>query len=149
MARRRYTATQKAEAVAAATLTSAQAAAESTGIPRTTLTQWLDRPEYVALRQKTRDDVADRMWAVIQVGVEEVVKGLVGDAPLRDKAVALGVIYDKHALLTGGATARSENRDITGSLADADIAGAIRAAQDLVGAGHDRAPQEAEVSPEG
>lgn len=149
MERRRYTKAQKAEAVAAATLTSAKAAAESTGIPRTTLTYWLDQPEFVSLRQKTRDDVADRMWVVIQIGVEEVVKGLIGDAPLRDKAVALGVIYDKHALLTGGATARSENRDITGSLADADIAGAIRAAQALVGAGHDRAPQEAEVPSEG
>jgi hypothetical protein len=127
--RRRYTKGQKAEAVAAATLSSVEAAAERMGIPRTTIIYWLDQPEFVELRQKTRDQVADRMWAAIQVGVEEVAKGLTSDAPLRDKSVALGVLYDKHALLTGGATGRTESRDITGTLSDGDLTAALREAE--------------------
>lgn len=133
--RRRYTKTQKAEAVAAATLTSVLGAAKARGIPRETLRDWIDQPEYANLRHKTRDEVADQMWTGIQVGLREVIAGLSGDAPLRDKSVALGILYDKHALLTGGATTRSENRDLTGTLSDADITDAIRVASDLVAAG--------------
>ncbi len=132
--RRRYTKAQKAEAVAAATISSTEAAAESLGIPRTTIAYWLDQPEFVALRQKTRDQVAEAMWSAIQLGLDEVAKGLRGEAPLRDKATALGILYDKHALLTGGATGRTESRDITGSLADADIIAAIREAEQATGA---------------
>jgi hypothetical protein len=132
--RRRYTKAQKAEAVAAATISSTEAASESLGIPRTTIAYWLDQPEFVALRQKTRDQVAEAMWSAIQLGLDEVAKGLRGEAPLRDKATALGILYDKHALLTGGATGRTESRDITGSLADADIIAAIREAEQATGA---------------
>ena len=128
---RRYTKAQKAEAVAAATLSNTAAAAEELGIPENTIRYWLDSPEFVELRTKTRDEVGERLWSAIQVGIDEVAKGLRSDAPLRDKATAVGILYDKHALLTGGATARSENRDITGSLSDADVATAIRYAEDL------------------
>lgn len=146
---RRYTKAEKADAVAAATLSSTEAAAEKTGIPRTTIAYWLDRPEFVALRQKTRDEVGERLWSAIQLGIDEVAKGLRSDAPLRDKATAVGILYDKHALLTGGATARSENRDITGSLSDGDVATALRYASDLVGAGTGRTETPAEAPSEG
>lgn len=145
MTRRRYTKTEKAQAVAAATLSSTEAASESLGIPRRTIGYWLDDPEFAALRHETREAVAEQFWAAIQVGLKEVAKGLRDpDAALRDKSVALGILYDKHALLTGGATARSESRDITGTLADSDIADAIRTAEHLVAASQGRAPQETE-----
>lgn len=133
--RRRYTKAQKAEAVAAATMSSAEAAAESLGIPRRTIGYWQSLPEFAELRQKTRDGVADQFWVGIQVGLEQVVAGLKGDAPLRDKATALGILYDKHALLTGGATGRTESRDLTGTLADADILDALRAAHEATAGG--------------
>ena len=139
--RRRYTKTQKAEAVAAATIGTVLGAARARGIPESTLTYWLDQPEFASLRDKTRDEVADRMWSAIQIGVDEVAKGLRSDAPLQAKSVALGILYDKHALLTGGATARSENRDLTGTLSDADITDAIRVASDLVAAGGTHPPE--------
>lgn len=148
--RRRYTRTEKAQAVAEATMTSAKATAERLGIPRTTLTYWLDDPQFVALRHETRDAVAERMWATIQLGVDQVAKGLVDpETPLRDKAVAVGVIYDKHALLTGGATGRTESRDLTGTLPDSDISAAIREAEHLIASGEGRAAPEAEGTPEG
>jgi hypothetical protein len=146
---RRYTKAQKAEAVAAATLSNTAAAAEELGIPENTIRYWLDSPEFVELRTKTRDEVGERLWSAIQVGIDEVAKGLRSDAPLRDKATAVGILYDKHALLTGGATARSENRDITGTLSDADVATAIRYAEDLTRAGGGGASEEAEGTPEG
>jgi hypothetical protein len=146
---RRYTRKQKAEVVAAAALTTVQAVAESTGIPRTTIDYWLDDPQFVELRSKTRDEVGERMWATIQIGIDEVAKGLVSDAPLRDKATAVGILYDKHALLTGGATARSENRDITGTLSDSDVADTIRAAEDYVGSRRSGTAPSAEAAPEG
>lgn len=147
--RRRYTKREKASAVAKASLTSTEAAAEATGIPRTTIAYWLDKPEFVALRQKTRDQVADEMWAAIQVGVREIAKGLSDEAPLRDKATAVGILYDKHALLTGGATGRTESRDITGSLSDNDVLGAIQAAADLTSGSGSRTEEEAPNPPEG
>ena len=141
---RRYTKTQKAEAVGAALNSSAKAASEALGIPRRTLGYWLDQPEFANLRHETRENVADQFWAAIQVGLKEVANGLRDPkAALRDKSVALGILYDKHALLTGGATARSESRDITGSLADSDIAEAIRTAERLTRAGEERASEKA------
>lgn len=131
--RRRYTATDRAKAVGIASLSSVEAASEQLGIPRTTIDYWMDRPEFVELRSKTRDQVADEMWTAIQVGLAEVVKGLKDEAPLRDKATAVGILYDKHALLTGSATSRTEARDITGSLSDGDIIAAIREADRLAG----------------
>lgn len=126
--RRRYTARQRANAVGIATVEGVTAAERQTGIPKTTIDYWLDKPEFVHLRTTARDALAERFWVGIQVGLEEVAKGLRGDAPLRDKAAALGTLYDRHALLTGGATGRTESRDITGSLADSDVIDALRAA---------------------
>ena len=118
--RRRYTKRQKVEAVAQATMTSTEAASDRLGIPRRTLGYWTTLPEFAELRQKTRDGVVDMFWAAIQIGVDQVAQGLLDpDAPLRDKATALGILYDKHALLTGDVTTRSEHRDIS----DPDDAG--------------------------
>lgn len=112
--RRRYTKRQKAEAVATATMTSEEAASETLGIPRRTLGYWMTLPEFAELRQKTPEGVADMFWAAIQIGVDQVAIGLLdSETQLRDKATALGILYDKHALLTGAATSRSEHRDIS------------------------------------
>ena len=117
--RRRYTKAEKAQAVAAAAMTSTEAASESLGIPRRTLGYWTTLPEFAELRQKTREDVADMFWGAVQIGVDQVAIGLLDpDAPLRDKSVALGILYDKHALLTGQATSRSESRALTEDMDD-------------------------------
>src|SRR5690348_17331621 len=126
--RRRYTAKQRAQAVGIATVDGVTAAERQTGIPKTTIDYWLDKPEFVHLRTTARDQLAERSWVGIQIGLEEVSKGLRSDAPLKDKAAALGTLYDRHALLTGGATGRTESRDLTGTLADSDVIDALRAA---------------------
>ena len=143
--RRRYSKTQKAEAVGLAVMEGSKAAHERTGIPRQTIDYWLTSPEFGLLRQKSRDEVAEQMWAVIQMGVVEIAKGIRGEAPLRDKVVAVGVLYDKHALLTGMATARTESRDLTGTLSDADIIDALREAERAATAERTAAPSPGEA----
>jgi hypothetical protein len=138
--RRRYTKAEKARAVGLAVVTSTQAAAEAEGIPRKTLAYWMDDPRFAELRHRTRDQVAAEMWSAIQIGIAEIAKGIVGDAPLRDKVIAVGVLYDKHALLTGMATARTESRDLTGTLSDADIIDALREAERAATAERTAAP---------
>lgn len=130
--RRRYSKPDKSRAVGLAMLKGVNAASEELGIPNTTLSYWMRHPEFQELRSKSRDDVAEQMWATIQIGVVEVARGIVGDAPLRDKVVALGVLYDKHALLTGAATARTESRDITGTLSDRELIDALHTAERIL-----------------
>ena len=128
--RARYTKAEKAAAVTRSLGEGTQRTAEAMGIPESTVRYWVNHPEFAALRETTRDQLAEQLWATLQVGVSEVAKGLRDpDVPLRDKVVAVGVIYDKHALLTGAATSRSESRDLTGTLSDADIRDAVRAAE--------------------
>lgn len=136
VARRRYTKAEKAKVVALASMTSTLQAAESIGANESTVRYWIDQPEFAHLRDKSRDQVADEFWTAIQVGVKEVARGLTDpDTPLSAKSVALGILYDKHALLTGGATGRTESRDLTGSLADADIIDAILEAESIASPG--------------
>lgn len=141
--RARYTKAQKAQAVGQALTQGLTATAEATGIPKGTIHYWTQHPEFAQLRQTTRDQLADQLWATIQLGVTEVAKGLRDpDAPLRDKVVALGVLYDKHALLTGAATSRTESRDLTGTLSDAELVAAVREAERVTGGGRTAEPAE-------
>ena len=140
--RRRYTTRVRAKAVGIAVVDGVTAAAEKTGIPKQTIDYWLDKPEFGHLRTKTREEVAEQLWSVIQIAIREVAEGIVGDAPLRDKSVALGILYDKHALMTGGATGRTENRELH-DLPDSVYVDAIRAAEAVL----ESAAGEAEEQP--
>lgn len=116
---RRYTKQQKATAVMAAEMVNAQAAAEQTGIPRTTIIHWLNDPELVALRQKTRESMAEDMKALAMVALDALMGAIRrGDLEGRDLIVALGVAIDKAQLLSGEATSRTETRDLTETLDD-------------------------------
>lgn len=127
-----YSKAQKAQAVAQAVLNGQHKASEATGIPRSTIRNWFHDPEFAELKERTRDQVADMAWVTVQKAFAAVAEGLNDPgASLRDKAVALGVVYDKWALMTGAATSRSESRDLTGTLSDAELIAALRTASDL------------------
>lgn len=133
---RRRPARERAEAVGIAVFEGVTAAERETGIPKQTIHEWLQSDEFGHLRTRARDVVAAEWWAGVQVGFAAVLEGLRDpDQPLRDKAQALAVLYDRLALMTGGATSRMESRDITGTLSDADLIDAIREAQRLIGDG--------------
>jgi hypothetical protein len=144
----RYTEAQKAEAVGIAAVSGQTAASEQTGIPLSTIHSWWMKPEFAGLRNEKREAVAEMFWTGIQIGLKSVVEGFQsGEAKLNERAVALGILYDKHALLTGGATNRSESRDISGTLSDVDLIAAVREAEQITSGGG--TPPAGEVAPKG
>lgn len=114
---RRYTKREKANAVMAAEATSMTAVSEVTGIPVTTIDYWMDLPEFVSLRNKTRDDLADG-FRLLAHRAQAILVTKLPDMEPRDLTVLLGVATDKAQLLSGAATIRTERRDLTDSLND-------------------------------
>lgn len=114
---RRYTRKQKVSAVTAAAASSVLAAAEASGIPESTLRYWLDKPEFAELRDKTREE-ASKGWEVIQHLALGRLRELIPTMEPRDLTILAGLAVDKSQLLSGGATSRSEHRDITDGLND-------------------------------
>jgi len=111
--------TEKARAVGIALVSGVTEAERQTGIPKESIRNWSQHPSMAHLGTRAREEVASEFWTGIQVGLEEVVKGLRSpEAPLRDKATALGVLYDRFALMSGEATSRTESRSLTDDLTD-------------------------------
>lgn len=129
MTRRRYTREQKTAAVVEAEINGAEMAAQRTGIPRTTIRYWLDDPEFVALRQKTREEQRDGYRVLIARAQERLVT-LIPDMEPRDLTVLLGVAQDKDLLLSGDATTRSESRTLNDDLDDHERAALKRVLTD-------------------
>ena len=103
----------------AAAMTSVTAAAEQTGIPRTTIQRWIDEPWAVELRQKTGEELGEEMRVLAMLATEkltELVRG--GKLSARDLIPLMGVAVDKSQLLAGAATVRTESRDVTERLDD-------------------------------
>lgn len=140
---RRYTKRTQTNAVGIAVVEGVTEAERQTGIPKETIHYWTKKPEFAQLRTTARETVADQFWVGIQIGIEQVAAGLAGDAPLKEKAAALSILYDRHALMTGMATSRTESRDLTGTIADADLAAAIREAVEITaGSGSPSTPED-------
>lgn len=119
-AHRRYTRRQKAVAVIAAEMATVAAAAEGAGIPETTVRYWMERPEFVLLRAKTREDIAveTRTLAVKVLGE---IERRIGDFEPRDLSILYGILTDKGQLLAGEATARTEHRELLDGASDETV----------------------------
>lgn len=147
MTRRRYDKRTKLTAVLAADASTLTAAAEATGIPRKTIAYWLDRPEFAELRQNAREAMADDAMYVARLAWRKLGQAIADDElEPRDLVMAAGMATEKSQLLNGGATARSESRDITGTLSDSDLIAAIHEADRLTS--DRRAPEEAADTPQ-
>lgn len=116
-------------AVAEAEVNGAEQAAEATGIPRTTILYWLDKPEFVALRRKTREEQRDGYRVLIAKAQERLVNAIPTMEP-RDVTILLGVAQDKDLLLSGDATTRSESRTLNDDLDDHERAALKRVLTD-------------------
>lgn len=135
-------------AIAAAEATSVLAAAEASGIPESTLRYWLDDPKFAPFRENAREAMAEEARVVARMAWQALAKAIAsGTLDGRDLVMAAGMATDKSQLLNGGATARTEARDITGTLSDADLIAAVREADALTTAGRTAPP--AEGAPEG
>ena len=94
------------------------AAARATGIPENTIREWVGRPEFAELRERTKQAVADEWWAGVQHGFRRVIEAFDQEADVQKKATAAAILFDKVAMLRGEATSRSEARDITNQFND-------------------------------
>lgn len=123
-----YTKRRKITAILAADMTNPKAASEATGIPRSTIRDWLEKPEFATLRHNAREAIADEAIVVARLAWQAL-----GDAIIarkvepRDLIHAAGMATDKALLAAGEATARTEHRDIS----DVDAAG-ISALEQLI-----------------
>ena len=148
MARRRYTRSEKVAAIVAAEASTVLAAAEQTGVPRRTLRDWLTTPEYAIYRQNAREAMAEEAQFVARLAWQALGEAIqAGKLDGRDLVMAAGMATDKAQLLSGGATARTEARDITGTLSDAELIAAVREAE-LLATGT-RAAEASPGAPEG
>jgi 1,6-anhydro-N-acetylmuramate kinase len=95
----------------------------------------MDRPEFASLRENAREAIAQEAQVVARLAWQKLGEALANnELDPRDLVMAAGMATDKAQLLNGGATARAENRDITGTLSDADLIAAIREADRLTSA---------------
>lgn len=117
MTHRRYTRKDKVAAVTAAAASSVLAAAQETGIPRTTIAYWLEQPEFVELRQRTREQTAEEFMVIAHLALDRL-RSLIPTMDARDLTVLVSMSADKGQLLSGGATSRTETRDLTADLDD-------------------------------
>jgi hypothetical protein len=132
---RRYTKRQKLATVMAAEMSTVAQAAKAIGAPESTVRYWMDDPSFAEFRAKTRDDMVEGTALLAHRILGRISETLDQFEP-RDLTILFGVMVDKAQLLSGNATGRLETRDLSGSLSDADITEAIRAAEDYTRAGH-------------
>lgn len=114
VARREYTATERAEAVALASAIGAKRAAVQLSIPRRTISYWLRQPASTPVMAQAEADVATMLRTAHARALSSVMAGL--DDPkarLGDKAAALRVLGEQLALAEGRATANIAVNDTT------------------------------------
>lgn len=108
-----YTLEERAEWAGLAAAMGPARAADKLGIPRSTVRAWRDLPALRRVVEQTRTQVAEKLWQGVALGVDEVLRGLQDPKTrLGDKARALEVLAQQHALLTGGATSRTANVNV-------------------------------------
>ena len=146
MPRRTYTKKVKLAAVMAADMVGVVQAEEQTGIPESTIRYWMDRPEFAEFRAKAREDLAEEVKVAAHLSWQRVVE-LAPTMEPRDAIFAAEKATTLMALLSGGATSRTELRDISGTISDLELSAALREAEHLVAPGADRASSEAEDPP--
>ena len=118
---RRYTKAEKVTAILAAEASSVMAAAQETGIPRTTIIEWLDRPEFVILRHNAREAMAEEAGVVARLAWQKLGLAIAnGELEGRDLIFAAGTATDKTQLLRGEATSRTETKALTDDLNDTE-----------------------------
>lgn len=109
-------ASERAKALGIAAVDGVAAASEQTGIPESTIYQWQDSPEFVELRNRTKEAVVDEWWGIVQQGFRKTAELLGGTTDAQKAATATAIIADKMLLVRGDATSRIENVSLTDGL---------------------------------
>jgi hypothetical protein len=117
--KRKYSRRQKLAVVMAAEVSGLTVAAESAGIPKSTVKYWLDQPEFAQFRTKAREEMADEVKVVAHLAWKRVAEALIsGEMEPRDALFAADKASSLNLLMRGEATHRSESRTWTDDLND-------------------------------
>ena len=84
---------------------------------RSTIRYWLEEPEFAELRQRTREQTAEEFMVIAHLAIDRL-RTLIPTMDARDLTVLVSMSADKGQLLSGGATSRTETRDLTADLDD-------------------------------
>ena len=110
----------RAKAVGLAVVVGSNEAARQTGIPERSIRRWVMDPDLAELAARTKEQVAEEWWAIVQKGFRRVESLLDATDDAQKAATATAIIFDKLALTRGEATSRTESKDISVDL-PADI----------------------------
>jgi transposase-like protein len=114
---RTYTAEERAAAVGLAMSIGPLRAARQLGIPPRTLAHWRRGERHgtdiTPIVAASRQELARMLWQGVEAGVTAVLEGLHDPRQrLADRARALEVVMNAHALLTGGPTSRVQSENV-------------------------------------
>lgn len=113
MSGQRWPADRRAEAIGLGVSLGVIEAAKRTGIPRRTISKWLQEPDALIVREQTREDVAAALWQVVSEGTAEARRRIKDPATRAGElAQLIKVAADQYALLTGGVTDRTESLNV-------------------------------------
>jgi hypothetical protein len=110
--------TERARAVGIAAVTSIAEASRQTGIPQQTIQQWYNLPEFGELRSRKTEVMEDEWRVGVQMAFRRSIELLAQTEDPVKAATTGAIIYDKLALSSGQATARTESKDITVDIPD-------------------------------
>lgn len=114
---RRYNKRQKLSVVMAAEMSGLTATADATGIPKSTIAYWMDRPEFAEIRTKTRAELADEIKVVAHLAWQRTGEALRdGTMEPRDVLFAAEKATTLQLLMAGEATGRIESVNLTDDL---------------------------------
>lgn len=124
----------KLAAVMAAEMSGVIQAEKQTGIPESTIRYWMQKPEFAAIRAKTREDLAEEVKVAAHVTWARVVE-LAPTMEARDAIFAAEKAATITSLLSGEATSRTEHRELMEGMDDHErelLGGILREAAEKV-----------------
>ena len=125
----KYRDADRVRALGIAVVEGPRAASEATGIPERTIYAWQESEEFAELRKRTKEQVAEEWWAIVQRGFRRTADLLDGATDAQKVAVATAIIADKMLLIRGEATGRIESVNLSDDL-PADVKRELRARLD-------------------
>lgn len=105
---------ERARVLAIADVLGVVDASAATGHPQRTIRMWMDDPQFAEVRNKTREELAEGFRVLSHITMSRLMDQVIaGTVEARDLTILLGVATDKHLLMSGDATARTETKDIS------------------------------------
>lgn len=114
---RKYDKRTKLAVVMAADMVGVVQASEQSGIPHSTISSWVDRPEFAEIRRKTREDLASEIKTVAHLAWQRIAETIKEMEP-RDALFAADKASTLMLLMSGEATSRTESRSLMDDLND-------------------------------